>query len=159
LLKTVVAQARADVLRGELVRNRYSTASKPSRAAAAKRSRNACSWYIIERLAANFGMASPSRAERAAQLVDLRFAERLDRTAGEHGQARGLLELLEHAIAAPGVSCHTFGPRRASMTGADRRAGVAVAANRLATRSATAGRPGAVVRNDGTCPTSSRSTA
>src|SRR2546429_5308875 len=73
---------------------RYSTPLNPSRAAAAKRSRNGCSPYIIVRLAARLGM-SPARAERAAQLLDLRLGERLRARAHQHPQLRRLPELLE----------------------------------------------------------------
>src|SRR6187455_2266761 len=92
--------ALAIVVAGKSYGKRNSTARKPSRAAAAKRSRKACSVYIMLRLAAKRGIAfllsnSPARAEMAAQLVDLLGRQRRGLRLGAQPQARGFLELLE----------------------------------------------------------------
>src|SRR6476661_1443968 len=92
--------ALAIVAAGKSYGKRNSTARKPSRAAAAKRSRKACSGYIMLRLAAKRGIAfllsgSPAPAEATAQLVDLLGRQRRGLGIRVEPEPRGFLELLE----------------------------------------------------------------
>src|SRR6476620_6497300 len=92
--------ALAIVAAGKSYGKRNSTARKPSRAAAAKRSMKSCSGYIMLRLAAKRGIAfllsdSPARAEASAQLVDLLGRERRRLRIRLEPEACRLLELLE----------------------------------------------------------------